>query len=274
MKFVFIPFLFLFMSCVENHDNKILASVYDNDLLKSDVYNDIPDNIIDTTFYINKYVKNWIRKQLLLHNAEINLNNDIYNFEKQIEEYRSSLMIYAYQKELVNQNFDTILDQYEILDYYNLNKEKLILNKNIFKGRFVKIESDAPDKNELNSFFFSKKDDYFQNLLEYCQQFASEYYLDDSIWQYFDKINVMLPEEIDDFSIFKKNNGKLILEDIDYKYYLFIREYKLKGDIIPFELEREKIRIRMLNRNKLRYLERIENELYNNALNTNKIKIY
>ena len=45
--------------------------------------------------------------------------------------------IFEYQKELINQNFDTTISYVEILDYYNNNIDKFKLDQDIFKGRLV-----------------------------------------------------------------------------------------------------------------------------------------
>ena len=53
-----------------------------------------------------------------------------------------------------------------------------------------------------------------------------------------------------------------------------INSYKIKGSISPLSLERVKIRNVLLNKNKIRYLKQLEDELYQNALDLKKIKIY
>ena len=80
-------------------------------------------------------MNDWIRKELMISYAEMNLSMDLLKYEKQIEDYRASLLIYAYQQELLNQNFDTVIALSEIEDYYEQYKEEFRLSKNIFKGR-------------------------------------------------------------------------------------------------------------------------------------------
>ena len=99
----------LAISCFNNDDQKVIASVYEKDLLLSEVIKEMPQTTEDSTFFVERYMNLWIRKQLMIYHAEINLSSDLLDYEKQITEYRSSLLIYAYQQELIKQNFDTVV---------------------------------------------------------------------------------------------------------------------------------------------------------------------
>ena len=89
----------------------------------------MPKTTEDSAFFVERYMNLWIRKQLMLHHAGINLSDDLLDHEKQIREYRSSLLIYAYQQELINQNFDTTILSKDVDDYYSQYHEKFKLSK-------------------------------------------------------------------------------------------------------------------------------------------------
>ncbi|MDP7567111.1 MAG: hypothetical protein QF383_01845, partial [Flavobacteriales bacterium] len=95
----FFASVFILTSCFNNEKGRVIASVNENDLLLSQVLKEMPNQIEDSTFFVEKYMNDWIRKQLMIYHAEINLSSDIQNYEKQIEDYRASLLIYAYQQE-------------------------------------------------------------------------------------------------------------------------------------------------------------------------------
>jgi len=97
-QLIFLTSVFILTSCFNNEKGRVIASVNENDLLLSQVLIEMPNQIEDSTFFVEKYMNDWIRKQLMIYHAEINLSSDIQNYEKQIEDYRASLLIYAYQK--------------------------------------------------------------------------------------------------------------------------------------------------------------------------------
>lgn len=272
--FLIIAFLTFTVSCFKSDNKQIIASVNEKDLLLSEVLKEMPKATEDSTFFIERYMNLWIRKQLMIYHSEINLSSDLLNYEAQIAEYRSSLLIYAYQQELINQNFDTSITSKEIFDYYNQYREEFKLVKNIFMGRYIVVDKSAPKSKNLKKWYKSNKPDDIESLTDYCHQFAKEYYLSDSSWQYFSSINNKLPKFITEEEYFLENTKGVWFEDQQYRHYIYIKNYQIKGSISPLALEREKIRNVLLNKNKIQYLKQLEDELYQNALALKKIKIY
>jgi len=272
--FLILVFLTLTVSCFNSDNKQIIASVNEKDLLLSEVLKEMPKATEDSTFFIERYMNLWIRKQLMIYHAEINVSSDLLNYEAQIAEYRSSLLIYAYQQELINQNFDTSITAKEIYDYYNQYRKEFKLVKNIFMGRYIVVDKSAPKSKKLKKWYKSNKPDDIEGLTDYCHQFAKEYYLADSSWEYFSSINNKLPKFITEEKYFLENTKGVWFEDKQYLHYIYIKNYQIKGSISPLSLEREKIRNILLNKNKIQYLKQLEDELYQNALALKKIKIY
>ena len=272
--FVFSALVLLLISCFNNKEGKIIASVNEKDLMLEEVLEEMPIQIEDSSFFVERYMNDWIRKQLMIYHAEINLSSAIQNYEKQIKEYRASLLIYAYQQELINQNFDTSISLKQVTDYYNQYKDEFKLSKNIFKGRFIVVDRSAPKLINLNKWYKSNKESSLEDLNDYCQQFAKEYYLEDDRWQYFSIFNQKLPEYIIEESYFLENTKGVVFEDDNLRYYVFIKDYLINGSISPLEMEQEKIKNVLLNKNKIEYLKQLEDELYQNGLALKKIKIY
>ena len=271
--FIISVITFLLSSCFAKDEERVLASVNEKDLLLTEVINKMPVYLEDSAYFFQSYMNKWIRKQLMIYHAEINLRTDLLAYETKIEEYRSSLLIYTYQQELLNQNFDTTITESEIESYFQRYKDQFKLSKNIFKGRFIVVNRLAPNLPSLNKWFKSEED-LDGNLVDYCQQFAKEYYLEDSNWQYFSIFNEKLPNIIDKEDNFLRNTRAIWFEDDTFRYYLFIKAYKLKGSVSPLAIEKEKIKNVLLNKKKIEYLKQLEDELYQNALALKKIKIY
>ena len=272
--FVFSAVVLLLSSCFNNNEGRIIASVNEKDLMLEEVLEEMPIQIEDSSFFVERYMNDWIRKQLMIYHAEINLSSAIQNYEKQIKEYRASLLIYAYQQELINQNFDTSISLKQVTDYYNQYKDEFKLSKNIFKGRFIVVDRSAPKLINLNKWYKSDTESSLEDLNDYCQQFAKEYYLEDDRWQYFSIFNQKLPEFIIEESYFLENTKGVVFEDDNLRYYVFIKDYLINGSISPLEMEQEKIKNVLLNKNKIEYLKQLEDELIQNGLALKKIKIY
>ena len=102
-----------------NGDDVAVASVYGKTLYQSDLQNVLypgisrSDSIVRTKAFIDK----WIRRQLLIHEAEENINKSELDFSKQMEEYRNSLLIYKYETNMIDKNLDTVISKEEIARY-------------------------------------------------------------------------------------------------------------------------------------------------------------
>ena len=158
MRYLIFVFLIIILSCKNSVDKNILATAFDKDLLYEDVILELPKNNLDTSLFIEKYVDEWVSEQVMLKQALINIVEDDY-IDDAVQNFKNSLLIFEYQKELVNQNFDTAISSIEILDYYNANIDKFKLDQDIFKGRLVIIDKNAPNLESLYSNFKSNDDD-------------------------------------------------------------------------------------------------------------------
>ena len=262
----------MLLSCNTEKNDRIIASFNEKDLFLSEINKEFPSLIDDSTFYVEKFINDWVRHKILVSNAEMNLSASLSKYEDQISDYRESLLIYAYQQEILNQDFDTLISENDIKEYY-INND-FISSNNIFKGRFIVIDKLAPNLDKLNRWFTSDNEVVIEKLEDYCQQFSKEYFINSKNWQYFSIINNKLPELINDEVDFLRNTKSFIFEDGTFKYYIFIKDYLSKGDRSPLAFEKEKIKDLLLNKKKIIFLKNFEEELYQNALSNNKIKIY
>tara|TARA_B100000287_G_C20650390_1_gene786648 strand:- start:1216 stop:2046 length:831 start_codon:yes stop_codon:yes gene_type:complete len=272
-SYIFIFIILFLLSCTRNNKKDVVASVGDKKLFLNDILSEIPGNQSDSSFFVRQYINQWIKKELLVYHAKINLISS-QDYEKQVEDYRSSLLIHEYQQQLINQHFDTAISSESIKSYYNQYKNQFKLVKNIFQGRYIKIDKKAPKLSFLSNYYTSNNEEIVLDLEDYCQQFAKEYYFFDSTWTFFSFVNDKIPLKIIKEEHFLINNKNIYFEDEQYRYYLYIKDYKIKGSTSPLSMEKEKIKNVLLNKNKVAYLKEFQNELYQNGLDLKMIKIY
>ena len=275
---VLLTFFFLLIliisSCDRSVEDNVIAQVNDDLLYFDEVIRDMPISILDTSTFIDKYISKWIRNKVLLDQALINLDENSDDIKDKVTLYKNSLLIYEYQQRLINQNFDTSVFLNDILSYYNDNIREFKLNQDIFKGRFVIIEKNAPNIKQLLKMFKSNDNDDIDDLVSYCMLYALEYYVNDSSWNYFNTIKYKIPNNIIANNIFLSKRKYDIIEDEKYLYLLFLKDFKIKGSTSPFSLEKDKIKSLIINNNKIKYLDIVEKDLVNNGMSLNKIKIY
>ena len=89
-------------------------------------------------------------------------------------------MIYSYQKELLNQKLDTIVNDDEIESYYQKNKQNFILNDAVVRVNYIKLKKEVPYLWKVQRLYKKEDEESKLSLEDYCYQFADDYYIDDS----------------------------------------------------------------------------------------------
>ena len=275
MKSKLLVFVFFcFFSCQNSSSDKIIAEVYDYKLFYEDILDDLPLYVTDTNSYISNFIDNWVSEKVLLNQALINISDNSEEMDNKISNYRNSLLIYEYQQKLIDQNFDTSIVNDEIIKYYDDNINMFKLDQDIFKGRYIIIDKNAPNLKSLYKLFRSNDDSDIDEMISYCMMYASEYYVNDSTWSTYNSIKQKFPKSVSPVSIFYSKRKYDVFKEDNFIYLLSIKDYKFKGNISPFSVEKQKIKSLIINRNKMKYLEMIENELIQNGKLSNNIKIY
>lgn len=274
---VFVVFIFPFQGCENSEFNKDAAArVGDNYLLTSEVTAMVPNgtNATDSLLITRNYINAWIRKQTVLQHAENNLPEDLTDYEKKLEDYRNSLLIYTYQKELVRQQLDTVVSEREISDYYEQNPVNFQLKENILLSDFVIANNETADQKMIKELINSDSLVDHQELEEYCKEIQADYFLDEDEWVFFNDLIKYIPIKTFNQEQFLANNRYVELSDSLNVYFMRIKDYKIKESISPLDFERENIRMIILNKRKSQLIEQMENEVFDQALKTNNIEIY
>lgn len=254
-----------------------LARVGDKQLLLSEVKPFIPKGYAteDSALFVKEHINKWVEQELLLAVAELNLTDEQKNIEQQIDDYRKSLLIYAYEKEFIDQKLDTNINDEEIEAYYKNNLQNFELKDYVVRVLYAKLEKNAPQLAEFRQMMKGALNDNMRYELEdYCRQFASNYMMEDQIWLFFEDLLKEIPIKTYNIDEFLKNNSFVELEDERYIYFLVIKDYRLKNSVSPLELEKQRIKSILLNKRKLELVKQMRKELYQQALANNQLEFY
>lgn len=253
-----------------------LAQVAEKNLYPSDIRDIFPRNVSpeDSIMIQQNYVDKWVKKQLILQKAELNLTEEQKDVRQQIEEYRSSLLIYKYEQSLILQKLDTLISDEEIETYYQENPSNFNLDRHIVKALFIKLPMNAPDLWKVRQMYRSEKEEDFKELESYCYQYGVKYdYFDDN-WIPFTTITRALPNEIRNPESYLRWNRYIEQQDSAFRYMVNLREYSLAGTVAPLPYVEQKIRSIILNMRKVKFIRDLENNIYKDALNKGSFTIY
>lgn len=271
--------LLLLISCdfFENKSKEVIvAECYGNYLYESDLIGIVPPHtsVLDSIQHTVSFIDSWIMRQILIHQAENNLNKDELNLKKQMEEYRNSLIIYAYESHLINQKLDTIVSPNQISDYYEQNKENFQLRNTMVKVAYVILNEDCAQKPAFQKMMSDHDTLMLQNIELLANQYAVKSYLDVDHWIRLDELTCTIPFEILNAESFLRKNKFISFDMNEYSYMVRFLDYALEESISPLELEVDNIKSIILTMRKQNMIDKMKTSLYEKAKKEHAFEVY
>lgn len=228
----------------------------------------------DSAEFARNYIENWIKTQLLLKKAELNLTQEQLDITDQLEAYRSSLLIYKYEEQMIREKVDTVVSREDIEKYYTQNNSNFILDANFVKATFIKMPLTGPQNEDLKKWYKSDKKEDLTDMEKYCFAYANKYSDFDEDWISFANIQKQLPEAIANEDDFLNTNKLIEKQDNEFLYLVRILDVKMKGSTAPLEYVSSKIKDIIINKRKLEFVSELEKNIYNDAADHSNFKIY
>jgi hypothetical protein len=268
-----------FYSCgwIEGRKNDPrVARVGKNYLYQSDLKGIVPVGTTpaDSTIIIKRYIDNWIRQQIYLKEAESSLTPEDIDFKRKVEDYRNSLIIFTHENKIVASQLDTVVSPDLLAEYYEKHQSEFKLRDHIVKLNYIKVPLDAPEINRVRRLIRSEEPNDISELEEYAINHAAGYFLDQESWFIFNDILRDIPINPQNQESFLRNNRFLELNDQYYRYFLFIRDYKLEGSVSPLAFQSENIKAIILNHRRQAFVNDFRQNAYKNAAQNQLFEIY
>jgi hypothetical protein len=264
-------------ACNKNQaSDAIVAQVGEKTLTWAELEDVIPNNSSpeDSINLSETYIKDWVREQVVLRQAEENLSDEQKNFDELIENYRKSLLTYSYEQELVRQKLDTNVNEEEIEKYYNDNIKNFELKDYIVKVKFCALSSDSKDLKQMKKLFYSTESGDLVKWEALCIEKQAAYYFDEDRWMLWEDLVQKIPLEIFDVESFLKKNKSIELERNGNTHFISFLDYQLSGSQSPLSFEREKIKDMIINKRKIELLTRMREDLYQQAMEKKEVEIF
>ncbi|MCF8465418.1 MAG: hypothetical protein K9G41_11280 [Flavobacteriales bacterium] len=254
---------------------KVIAKAKSHELYLDELVSALPTDLTaeDSISFANSFIKTWATQMFLLDKAELNLSESSKDVDNQLEEYRRSLIIYQYEKQLVAQRLDTTVSQKQIEDYYNNNKKNFELQDHIARAILIKLDKNTKDVEKVKKLCRSSKEDDRLELEEYSIQHAISFHLNDQQWIPLGELLSQMPPtnylNVNYFSSY----GFAALEDSTAHYLVNVKEIKYKNSVSPIEFEKQNIRNILLNQRKLELVQKLEKDIFEEAVSKNQFEI-
>ncbi len=230
--------------------------------------------VTDSAFNARRSIESWAVEVLFYQEALEKLSEEELAIEKQVEDYRRSLVNYIYQVNIIDANLDTTVSNDEIQEYYDNHRESFILKENILKVIYFKVPLIAPGLDKIKRLIGSDKPKDVEQLTTLCIQNAETFFMNDSTWLFLDEIKNEMPR-LRDEPDFNLSPGRVIeFNDEMYYYYLKVKDVKIKNGLSPLNFERQNIRKFILNNRKSQMISTYKKMMLEKARAEKKFVIY
>jgi hypothetical protein len=258
----------------QDEANDVIASVHREIFTRADLQERMPLNYTqeDSARLANQLRSAWIRERALLHVAENNLSEVQKDVQKQLEDYRKSLIIYAYEEAFMRQKLDTLVSDAELRAYFEANADNFRLKRDIVKVKFVKLAEDAPRQAEVERWLKSDSEEDADFLYDYCRKYAENFFFDSEVWLFADDVAKEVPLPVADIEKFLKSGSFHKMDQDGFRYFVRVYEFRLRGDYSPFSLERGRMRDLILNKRKAELISKMREDVVKEGLAAGWIK--
>ena len=278
MKFISFLLLLIISACnlPTNDESDAVARVGENYLFSSDLQDQIgPRYNGDSLQIANRLIDDWAEQLLYLKKAEINLNaTEKKRLDKLVRTYRNDLYVKTYKDMAIQSQLDSVVDQVEIQDYFEQNKANFRTNKDLLRGRYVRVRNENFNLNTIRRSLrrFNDLDKIFLDSI--ALQFTT-YSMNDSIWvqasQFFNRLPLISERR---YKNFLKNNSFFELQDSLEVYLVVVEEVVLRNELAPLEYVMPTLKQILINKRKLELMRQFDREIIEEGLQQNTYEIY
>lgn len=252
-----------------------LAQIGNDILYAEDLRQAMPFGLseTDSAVFADRYIRNWAQDVLFYQNAIRNIP-DTKDIERLVENYRRSLYEHEYQRRLVQQKFSPQITAQEIEDFYDANPQLFKLNNTLLKGMLLKLPVKSGDIARIRKIYTRTDDEAFEEIEKASIRNSGrcDFFYDS--WRSLSEVEILLPPTVNGLDGRLGPDAHFEFSDSSSIYFLNVSEVVQKGGTEPFENVQGRIRSLLINSNEVEYMRMIKEELYDYAIENDKITFY
>lgn len=261
--------------CGGGKKDHALARVFDKYLYEDDIQDIVPAGTApdDSAAIVANYIQQWIQEMVVLEKAENNITD---NFEKELQNYKNSLITYNYERLIVEQQLDTNVADTAIQNYYSKHRETFTLKNNILQAIYVKMPAKSKNIQKIRT-LLSGNDLGDKKIIELEHLAANEataYNFDQSAWITFLDFQRIIPVKTYNEEFYLKNIKNIFFTDSENAYIARILDSKVADDISPIDFEYQNIKNIILNQRKVEIVDKMRSNLREKAEADKEIEIF
>lgn len=226
----------------------------------------------DSARVAEQYIRQWAINLIEYDIAKDQSNKAIENL---VEDYRRSLYLHEYEKNLIARRMPRAVEDTLIQSFYEQHQEQLILPETIIQGLLLVVPVGAPNMKDLRR---KIQEPGSEENIEWIEKFAYQYAVGYELfleeWKSANELFLHMPFERDYLNKQLKGKSQIELQDSTNIYLLQITDFYRQGAQMPLTYARKKIEDIILRQRQVEFVQHERELLYEEAIKQGKLKLY
>jgi len=269
--FIVLTVLVSLNACVifndETIEDKIVVSAFGKNLLLDSLCSRIPNELSfeDSTLLSERIIEGWVRENVLLAQAEKNINEFSSAFESSIKSYRNALLVTQFEREFIASRVDTKVQDEEIEKFHSDYPELFQLKEHVLRAVFFEINTEEDMLDSARIWLTTADSSSVPKLEQWSIEHGAHFALDVDYWWFLSDLLQTVPIQV--YRIEDQLRDRRLIEftDGDSRYLLRILEHRLKDLPSPIPIARKRIVDLIIQERRRSILENLRDDLVSDA---------
>ena len=250
--------------------------MYQYKLYKSELQEGMPVGLSqeDSLAMARDFIDSWVKDKLLLHEAERHLSPREKNFDREMTDYRNSLLVQRYLDKIwMKDTANNAVTEGEIMDFARSLDDRYTVEKEIVRVNYVKMPTRSDKLPQVREILFdeTRRTEQKDALVTMLGD-TIEYLLDDDEWLYLDDLQNEVAFQIDVQKLGNRGSTLRIEKEVgENTVLLVILDYRSQRSVNETKDERAAAGMLLMNQRRTRMINQYVQTLYDKALKEGKI---
>ena len=253
-----------------------VAKVGDKVLYMKDIQGLLPDGVTpeDSAAMVQKYINTWALAHLKELKAKEVLSAEEKDITREVEDYRQNLLKYRLERKITESQLDTTVTDEEMQQYYEEHSQNYKYPYIIAKARIYTISQTSPNYDAVKKAYASTSEEDEQ-LRDLCAAYSERFEEFGGSWMPMPSIAKAVPGlDAESCETIFRSGDRYIKQGDGKDYFIFLTEKVPAGKLAPLDYCRQSIRDAILVARKQEILAKLEQDLLQEGIESEKLKIY
>ena len=248
-------------------EDKVVVSAFGKNLLLDSLCSRIPNDMSfeDSILLSERIVEGWVRENVLLAQAEKNIDEFSSEFEASIRSYRNALLVTQFEREFIASRVDTQVKDEEIEKFHSDYPELFQLKEHVLRAVFFEINTEEELLDSARLWLTKADSSSVPKLEQWSIERGAHFALDVDYWWFLSDLLETVPMQV--YRIEDQLRDRRLIEftDGESRYLLRILEHRLKDLPSPISIARKRIVDLIIQERRRSILENLRDDLVSDA---------